>query len=736
MNRPKTLIPKNLLKDALPEWQRLGGRIKGAEEAIGIIAGGYRVAPEAPLIIRDEDFPRLEGPKLVSTLRTVGGLLEAKKMLGPFRRGEYAHKHLQAAFLVEKEGKLDKEGQQAYRFIINGSQECLLSDEEAKAVRAWVASKDPALIERWLQMEGGKKILATLCKNEIGLKSTLNDHLEHVPIKFVTPKTVIRGLNEHGCKYVGKADLEKGFRQIILSEDSFPHIVVKMYFRGSEDSPWTECYVVDTTAVMGLKKSPPYFEKVVGLFVNILIVHFPEIFLAKNLAETEKAFEKRFGSEWDPKTVARVLVEELMVRVQEEGSPIGPREKDLLLRLVWNYLDDLMFGAPGRKMAQVQMFVIVFLGAKLGLVFNENKLDFPEEIQVLLGVLLDTGKRVVSLKPGFVKKLLVLIEDTLKAVSTGSPKAVKLADSLKGKLVFSACTLLPRLNALCVSLSHYVTAMKAEGRAEPGLRRADDVEIKALEGLFRVGGVNGPQVPLVRYLGLYKGEKTPSFTDARGWERGGVGGAMGGLWIPNQPRRKRAPYLVWRTTWPILRNRLLRHEPGLVLQQRPTIAYLEFIASVVHLFFLAEVREKEKLKEKCLLLLLDNTNAVSWHNKGYMRYSPYNNLCLALLAYELTYNCQVKVGWISTERNVVADALTREYVRASVITLKRREYAIKDIPDKVIKVLGRFLRDPTGTLRKWKLWEQFTPKEVRLFHLFRLESNWCTFGQGPLAIHG
>ena len=203
----------------------------------------------------------------------------------------------------------------------------VISEDEAKAVEAWVASKDPGQIERWLQMEGGRKMLATLCKTEIGLKSTLNDHLEHVPIKFVTPKEVIRGLNKHGCRFVGKADLEKGFRQIILSEDSFPHIVVKMYMRGSSDSPWTEAYVVDATAVMGLKKSPPYFEKVVSLFVSILITHFPGIFLAKNLAESERAFVRRFGANWDPKSVARVLVDELQVVAQEGGVPLRPGEK-------------------------------------------------------------------------------------------------------------------------------------------------------------------------------------------------------------------------------------------------------------------------------------------------------------------------------------------------------------------------------------------------------------------------
>ena len=133
MNRPKTLIPSNLLKDCLPEWERLGSGIKGAREAIDIINGGYRVAPEAPLVIPDEDFPRLEGQRLASTFRTVGDLLDKRKMLGPFRRGQYPAKHLQAAFLVKKEGKVDSEGQQAFRFIINGSQECLLSGVEAKA---------------------------------------------------------------------------------------------------------------------------------------------------------------------------------------------------------------------------------------------------------------------------------------------------------------------------------------------------------------------------------------------------------------------------------------------------------------------------------------------------------------------------------------------------------------------------------------------------------------------------
>ena len=81
------------------------------------------------------------------------------------------------------------------------------------------------------------------------------------------------------------------------------------------------------------------------------------------------------------------------------------------------------------------------------IVLNEKKLDFPEVVQVLLGVLLDTAKEVVSLKPGFVKELLVLIEETLKAVGSGKARACKLADSFIGRLTFYAYTSLPPFGA-------------------------------------------------------------------------------------------------------------------------------------------------------------------------------------------------------------------------------------------------------------------------------------------------
>ena len=80
-------------------------------------------------------------------------------------------------------------------------------------------------------------------------------------------------------------------------------------------------------------------------------------------------------------------------------------ERDLADKVLWNYLDDLIHGAGELKMTALQSYLIVLVGLRLGLIFNEDKIYFPALVQIVLGVLLDTKRGIVSLKPGFTKKL-------------------------------------------------------------------------------------------------------------------------------------------------------------------------------------------------------------------------------------------------------------------------------------------------------------------------------------------
>ena len=62
-----------------------------------------------------------------------------------------------------------------------------------------------------------------------------------------------------------------------------------------------------------------------------------------------------------------------------------------------------------------------------------------------------------------------------------------------------------------------------------------------------------------------------------------------------------------------------------------------------------------------------------------MKFSPYNGLCTALLTFELRYECLTAVKWIESEKNTVADALTREYAFSETIHLGGREIRYHEI---------------------------------------------------------
>ena len=523
--------PANPLKEASDMWWAYGRKLPGFKEAFDIIRGGYRVEPSAPLEIEDSEFPRCEGERLASVLRTLEGLLDAGKLLGPFKPYSVPVKHFVTSFLVPKNGKVDEVGCQLYRFIVNGSKETLLSPAQADKVERWIARQDPARLRHTLSLRGGLEALVTTCKRELGLKTTLNDFLPKVPMQLDSAKEIIRGLKH--CNYIGKIDLKKGFRQIVLHESSFDHLVVKIYMRATPEQPWTEVWFKEVTAVMGLRPSPPEFNKIPALFVRMLVFHFRPYFVKGLLRGTKKRLDEEHGEDWDPETVAGQVVEATdpeTARFDQEQF-----DKDFLLRLVRHYLDDVVLGEEFVKMAHLQFHISLKFGEKrLKVEFNRKKLDFPDTIQIVLGVWVDQARQLVGLKPGYAPALVEQIDEVVHALRTESRHRLRLGEKLLGKLVFSGTTLLPRMASLRVAFNEVMTALKACGRVERGLRDLATAHLLIIKRWLQINGEKGPLVPRKWYLDEFRDEATPSWTDASGFEEAGNGGYIGGYWAPKQ----------------------------------------------------------------------------------------------------------------------------------------------------------------------------------------------------------
>ena len=110
-------------------------------------------------------------------LATLSELIKEGKLLGPYKPGTLEVKNFITYFLVEKNGRVDKNGRQMYRLIGDGSRETLISKKQKLKLENWLAAQPPARLLRMASMEGGLKAILAIAKNELGIKTNLNDHI-------------------------------------------------------------------------------------------------------------------------------------------------------------------------------------------------------------------------------------------------------------------------------------------------------------------------------------------------------------------------------------------------------------------------------------------------------------------------------------------------------------------------------------------------------------------------------
>jgi len=79
----------------------------------------------------------------------------------------------------------------------------------------------------------------------------------------------------------------------------------------------------------------------------------------------------------------------------------------------------VVLGEESVKMAHLQFHISLKFGEKrLKVEFNRKKLDFPDTIQIVLGVWVDQARQLVGLKPGYAPALVEQIDEVVHALRT------------------------------------------------------------------------------------------------------------------------------------------------------------------------------------------------------------------------------------------------------------------------------------------------------------------------------
>ena len=655
----------------------------------------------------EHEFPVLRDPaKIRSVLNTCNKLLDERKLLGPFEPGSIEVQNFVTFFLVEKKGRKDEEGNQLYRLVVDGSREAPISRKVEERFIAWLDSQDSDKLARLLELDGGEKMILANAKRALGLKTNLNDFLESTPLEMDLVSDIIKGLRR--CKSIAKADLKRGFRQVILPKESFKNVVLKLKIQHPKTKKIIVKWLIDCTAVQGLRPSPGNFNLVPRVFIQILVGFFPKLYSRKKTVDYEKELEAEWGVEWDPEEVAASLVKEM----ESKEIDLSTFDDDWESRLIFQYLDDLIFGDRVTRINTLQLLVLLLVGRKLGVEFENSKVVRPAPVQVILGLQLDTTNEIVSLKPDYAADLVVLLREIGREIGNSKDGHVlKRTQSALGKLTF-ASGLLPgrRLRALFANLQLWFNKIKIGEEAARVLQNQVKQDLNALVKFFGAGK-NGPEIPLSTYTNEYLPCKIPSYTDACGWDESSPAMMAGFCGLKTKQFHGA---VVWNLSFPDFTARL--KDLGCEcknLPQKPTIAYMEFLTVVIHIGIKLE-RSPTYWEGRWMIVYIDNTNAISWVWKGTMRFSPWNHLLIYLLAIETKYKLRIEPRFVKSEENVIADSLTREFAKEKVlITPKGFKYCIDSPSSSVLRQICLFLDSPFTQLEESGFFDKF---KVRNFH--------------------
>lgn len=689
--------PSNPLKEALPMWVKMtkGLHLSDYEFPIEVIEGGYKVCTEGLGPLSPSDFQTYEGDQAFSIFNNFSELLEAGKLLGPFEVGALDVKGLVAFFLVEKPGRLDAHGRKVYRLIIDASRECLLYGYQKDLILSWLnlrKLKNDDFPRNYLDLEGGIKTILTLAKKETGIKTSINDFIDPVDMQVDFAHDIIMGLMT--CSFLAKADLWRGFRQIISHFSTWLYTCILLQVIHPVTGKVHKFVFSDPTACQGFRASPGMFNTVVRCLLRILVFHFPELFTKSGSRKLLKEIEAEFGTGWSVKKVAKRLKTlnlDTPLHVKQERF-----EENWQDRNVYQYLDDIVTGADSKLMCDLQLTMLIFWAEQLGFEFNPEKIDWASHVQTILGYVFDAKNKLVSLKPKFVSGLIQLITTYKDDLNN-----LKLGRKIFGKLIFG-CRICSRLYSFLSALNKVVTSLVKSDTYEKATALELVQDLTWIADFLKANGENGPSVSVEMFLNHFPVIATPGFSDASGWEKynNPSQGTMGCLWVPKYLPASEC--IVMSMQYSSLREAIrVLTGSSLDLPAEPSIAYLEFYAMVLLVLWFVIFRP-HSLRRKCLIVKVDNTNVIGWSDKGRMKFRVYNFILKLFCVIELFLDCKIKLVYIKSKENRIADSLTREKANSKSISLKfrgRRGSFVKRVkvsrpPVEIIRVLASILSSP------------------------------------------
>ena len=693
--------PSNPLREALPVWKRLtkGLHLSDYEFPLEVIDGGYKVCTEGLGPLSPSDFKTYEDDQAFSIFNSFDELLNAGKLLGPFEVDDLDVEGFVAFFLVEKPGRLDEHGRKVYRLIIDASRECILYGYQKDLLLSWLTLKkqeNDAFPGNYLELEGGIKTILTLGKKSTGIKTSINDFIEPVDMQIDFAHDIIFGLMS--CSYLAKADLWRGFRQIISHVSTWLYTCILLQVIHPVTRKVHKFIFSDPTACQGFRASPGMFNAVVRCLLQILVFHFPELFTKTGSRKLLKKIKAEAGADWTVEKVAKKFEErDTSVPLHVMQARFEENWKD---RNVFQYLDDIVTGADSKKMCNLQLVVLIFWAKKLGFEFNPKKIDWADHVQTILGYVFDARRKRVSLKPKFVTGLIQLITTYKEDFSN-----LKLGRKIFGKLIFG-CRICHRLYSFLSSLNKVVTSLLRTDAYDHAVGQELSHDLDWIAGFLKANGDNGPSVSVNMFLNNFPLIRTPCFSDASGWEKfdNPSEATLSGVWIPKGLPSNEV--IAMNIQYPLLRKSVMAlSTTGLVLPEKPHIAYLEFYAMVLIVLWFVIFRPNS-LKGKCLIIKVDNTNVISWSDKGKMKFRIYNFILKLFCVIELFLDCKFKLIYIKSKDNRVADSLTREKANAKKIVVKyksSRGFSYKSVnvtrpPVEVIRVISAILSTPTELL--------------------------------------
>ena len=339
------------------------------------------------------------------------------------------------------------------------------------------------------------------------------------------------------------------------------------------------------------------------------------------------------------------------------------------VQLLLSYIDDIFGGDEDEEMANLQLLVVLFMGRILGFKWNYEKVNWAHPKQEILGVIYDLTAKVIFMQ----KERLDEGKNIGRRFNTYFRWTRELVETFVGLCIwYATCmpTIIPHLESftdvLRIMVKKGVTVINKFDHPRLRYRVERDLKIilktlaehKPLTFDYFTGSLPRSKITLF---------SDASCVDARPWvdpegqDYYGMGGWFEGF--------------AWR--WSNEDLATFAHECGYHGFESWGIARLELLALI-----LTEVLAREKLPGFFHIQRTDNMNVRAWMRKKRCKFDPLDILLQEIFRVRAEKNYRVQTYYISSEKNTLADLLSRDPT-VEYVSVRGRRVKVTDKPGRV-----------------------------------------------------